>query len=303
MIYTCTLNPSIDYFVEVDEVKLGELNRVNRSSIFPGGKGINVSRVLKNLGTNSIALGFVGGFTGTFIKDSLSNEGISHRFIDLDETTRINIKIKSVEESEINGLGPTITEHKQEELYHQLSTYGSEDIVVLAGSLPPSVPSTFYRSIAELCNKHRIPFVVDTSGPALEEMLEYRPFLIKPNQHELGEIFNVTIGSIEDSSRYGRELIHKGARNVIVSMAGKGAVFINKDVTIYAQVPKGEVQNSVGAGDSTVAGFLASFAKNGDVIQAFQYGVAAGTATAFSKDLCTKDAVEHLLSQIQIQEM
>ncbi|MGO4887546.1 1-phosphofructokinase [Anaerobacillus sp. MEB173] len=301
MIYTCTLNPSIDYLVEIDQVRLGSLNRANSVRFFPGGKGINVSRVLKSLGIESTALGYLGGFTGEFIRTELSKEEIAHDFIQLNDTTRINIKLKTETETEINGHGSTIPVDKQEEMINKLSTFTKEDFVVLAGSLPPSVSPAFYERLAKYCSEQSIPFILDTSGESLEKLLQYQPFLIKPNHHELGELLGVEISSANDAIRYGQELLKCGPRNIIVSMGGKGAVFINSNMIARAIVPKGEVKSTVGAGDSSVAGFIAEFVQSGDYLKAFQYGVASGSATAFSNDLCKKEDVEKLLSNINVE--
>ncbi len=301
MIFTCTLNPSVDYVVEVDNVELGGLNRAKKTAFYPGGKGINVSRVLKKLGITNTALGFVGGFTGEFITNSLKKEGILQDFTLVDEDTRVNVKLKSSVETEVNGQGPVISKEKEQELFEKIITMTAEDYLILAGSLPPSISPDFYQKIAAQCNENNVYFVVDTSGKALEEILPYQPFLIKPNQHELGELFNVEISSVEDAVKYGRKLLEKGPENVIVSLGSDGALLLNKEVSAYANVPKGELKNSVGAGDSLVAGFIASYVENGDYIEAFKYGIAAGSATAFSSDLCNKSSLEKLLPEIKIE--
>lgn len=301
MIYTCTLNPSIDYLVQADQIELGTLNRAKNVSFYPGGKGINVSRVLKNLGVNSTALGCLGGFTGEFICNELSTAGISHDFIQLEEPTRVNIKLQTGEETEINGLGANIPQSKQEEFLQKFQAITHDDYVVLAGSLPPTVSLKFYEDLASYCNKQNIRFVVDTSGESLENLLKYKPFLIKPNQHELGELLNKDVVNVDDALLFGKELLKKGPQNIIVSMGSEGAIFINNDMTAYARVPKGNVRSTVGAGDSTVAGFLAEFAQSRDYLTAFKYGVAAGTATAFSSDLCLKSSVDEVLSEIKIE--
>jgi 1-phosphofructokinase len=301
MIYTVTLNPSIDYHVRLKNLKVGELNRAEETFYFPGGKGINVSRVLKRLGIDSVVLGFAGGFTGEFIKNALTNENIATDFIEVEEPSRINIKLKGDQETEINGNGPAISKEKQEKLLSKISSLNKEDVLVLAGSLPPTVPENFYETIASICHEQGIPFVVDTSGPSLKRLIPMRPFLIKPNHHELGELFHVSIETVEDAIKYGKQLQLEGAKNVIVTMGGDGAVLINDDHIVFAKVPKGDVINTVGAGDSTVAGFLASYIQNKDTIKAFQYGVSAGSATAFSEDLCTKESAEQLLPNIQLE--
>lgn len=301
MIYTVTLNPSIDYHVRINHLKIGELNRAEETLYFPGGKGINVSRVLKRLGIDSVVLGYAGGFTGDFLKNALISENIAIDFTEVEEPTRINIKLKGDQETEINGNGPAISKEKQEKLLSKISSLNKDDVLVLAGSLPPTVPENFYETIASICQEREIPFVVDTSGPSLKRLIPMGPFLIKPNHHELGELFHVNIETVEDAIKYGKKLQNEGARNVIVTMGGNGAVLINADHTVLAKVPKGNVKNTVGAGDSTVAGFLASHIQNHDAIKAFQHGVSAGSATAFSEDLCTKESVEQLLPNIRLE--
>lgn len=303
MIYTITLNPSVDYIVEVEDFQLGSLNRVGKDMKFPGGKGINVSRVLKRLNAESRALGFVGGFTGRYVSDFLALEMIETDFITVSGDTRINIKLKTSSETEINGQGPHISSEQIEELLWKISALTTEDLVVMAGSIPGSIPKTFYKDVAALCEKKKIPFVVDTSGSALMDVIEHKPFLIKPNHHELGEIFQTTIESVEDAVQYGKKLVEMGAVNVIVSMAEKGALLISSSIVIQASPPKGTVKNSVGAGDSLVGGFLASLIKDRDLKKAFQNGVAAGSATAFSEDLCTKTDVDKLLGEVRIMEV
>lgn len=300
MIYTCTLNPSIDYLVRLEEVKLGVLNRASETAFYPGGKGINVSRVLSRLGETSTALGFVGGFTGAFICNELKQAGILLDFVEVDEPTRINIKLKSGNETEINGLGTTITKEKELELFKKISTLSDDDFLILAGSLPPAVSPDFYSSIAKLCSERNIRFIADTSGDALKGILQYKPFLVKPNEHELGELFNVKISTIEEASFYGKKLHEQGPENVIVSLGAKGALFINNNGVVFANVPKGDLKNSVGAGDSLVAGFVASYVKQADFLEAFKFGIACGSATAFSIDLCDKLTVAKLLPEIKV---
>lgn len=303
MIYTCTLNPSIDYLVGLEDVKFGSLNRANKTAFYAGGKGINVSRVLKSLGETSTALGYIGGFTGAFIQEQLEQAGILQDFIKVNDPTRINIKLKSGVETEINGLGPMISEEQKLELFEKISEISSEDFLVLAGSLPAAISPDFYGEIAKLCYDRKIHFIADTSGEALRSILQYEPFLVKPNEHELGELFNVEISSIEEVVFYGRKLLEKGPINVIVSLGSKGALLINKDVAAYANVPKGELKNSVGAGDSLVAGFVASYKKQSDCFEAFKFGIACGSATAFSQDLCDKDSVQKLLPEIKVKKI
>ncbi|MBH0166933.1 1-phosphofructokinase [Fictibacillus sp. 7GRE50] len=303
MIYTCTLNPSIDYIARVEDFKEGHLNRTSDTFVYPGGKGINVSRVLKHLGIDSTALGYTGGFTGAFLKDFLTEEQILHDFINVSEVTRINVKLKSHKETEINGLGPSISIEKQHDLLQKIDHMSEGDFLLLAGSIPPSISEDFYAEIAKKCKDLGIHAVIDTAGEALRKTLSFQPFLIKPNHHELGELFQTDVNSKEDAIFYGKKLLEAGVQNVIVSMAGDGAIFLNKDTVLISNVPVGTVKNSVGAGDSVVAGFLSQIIQERDLSTAFQYGVAAGSATAFSEDLCTLEQVESLRKQIVIEEV
>ncbi|WP_342429664.1 1-phosphofructokinase [Neobacillus sp. FSL H8-0543] len=300
MIYTVTLNPSLDYIVELDQIALGELNRTNKETKFPGGKGINVSQVLKRLDVNNKALGFLGGFTGDYIESYLHSLDIQTEFVRIPEDTRINVKLKSEKETEINAKGPSITAENFEALKSKIRELTNADLLVLAGSIPSSLPDSTYEELVKICNENGTRFVVDAEGDLLKKVLPFKPFLIKPNHHELGDLFNTEITSCEEVIPYGKELIKSGAQNVIVSLADKGAVLITKDKAIIASVPKGKVQSSVGAGDSMVAGFLATYEKTKSIEEAFRFSVAAGSATAFSIGLCTHESVEGLLSQVQL---
>jgi 1-phosphofructokinase len=302
MIYTVTLNPSLDYIVEVDQVMLGELNRTKNETKFPGGKGINVSQVLKRLDVDSRALGFLGGFTGDYIEEFLTSHGINTDFVKVDEDTRINIKLKSEDETEINAKGPNITEENFEALKGKIRELTSEDILVLAGSIPSTMPESTYEELVKLCNENGTKFIVDAEGELLKKVLPLNPFLIKPNHHELGDLFNTVINSCEEVIPYGRELIKQGAQNVIVSLADKGAVLINKDLALIATSPEGDVKSSVGAGDSMVAGFIATYEKTKSIEEAFRFSVAAGSATAFSIGLCTREKMESLLPQVIVEK-
>ncbi|WDM23582.1 1-phosphofructokinase [Paenibacillus polymyxa] len=302
MIYTVTLNPSIDYIVEVDDLKLGDLNRMKRDLKLPGGKGINVSRVLNQLGADSTAIGFLGGFTGRFIDDTLREESIRTDFVMIEDDTRINIKLKHGDETEINGLGPVIREQEADALVQKLAGLHKNDIVVLSGSIPPSLGGDFYDRLISVCQQTGAEFVIDTTGEALMKALVYKPLLIKPNHHELAELFGVTIHSKEEIVTYGRKLLEAGAKNVLISMAGEGALFITADEVYHANVPAGTVKNSVGAGDSMIAGFVGTLALHGDPIEAFRAGVASGSATAFSDDLATKEKIEQLRPQVTISK-
>ncbi|MFP3722455.1 1-phosphofructokinase [Niallia circulans] len=301
MIYTLTLNPSVDYIIEVKEVHLGELNRLEKTSKFAGGKGINVSRVLKKMGVPSKALGFVGGFTGSFIETQLLSEMIEADFVKVEEDTRINVKLKTDTETELNANGPTISEEKFQELKEKIASLTSEDLLVLAGSVPSTLPKTTYEELVKICHANNVSFVVDAEGELLKAVLPYQPFLIKPNHHELGELFGVTISTPEEAIPYGKKLLEMGAQNVIVSLAGDGAVLITQHEEIISTVPKGQVKSSVGAGDSMVAGFLSKYKETQDIKESFRYSIASGSATAFSIGLCTKEKVEELLPQVQVQ--
>jgi 1-phosphofructokinase len=303
MIYTCTITPSLDYTTYLPELRLGELNRTSDVFYYPGGKGINVSRVLGRLGTKSIALGYIGGFTGQYITDFLKEEGILTDFIRTEDITRINVKVKAAEESELNGPGPSINELQQQELLEKVQAMTSGDWFVLAGSLTDTIPSSFFEELAAICEKNNVKFVLDTSGSALIDLIHTKPFLVKPNIEELGELFNVEISTKEEAFHYAQKLVGKGIQHVVVSMGGEGALLVTKDLALLAVAPKGLVVNTVGAGDSLVAGFLASFTKNENATEAFRYGVASGSATAFSSDLCEKNDVDQLLKQITIRSL
>ena len=301
MIYTITFNPALDYLVKMDKFNLGHDNRSNNEFIYAGGKGINVSIVLNNLEVKSKALGFIAGFTGDEIERRVREFGCDTDFIKLkDGMSRINVKIKADVESEINGGGPDISAEALEALYEKLDTLISGDILVLAGSVPKTMPTDIYEKIMERLQNKNIKFIVDTTGESLLKVLKYNPFLIKPNHHELGELFGVKLNSKEEVIEYAKKLKDMGAQNVIISMAGDGAVLIdsNGDV-ITSNVPKGVVKNSVGAGDSMVAGFIAGYLNSEKVEDGFKLGVATGSASAFSEGLATKEYVYQLLKEIR----
>lgn len=303
MIYTVTFNPSLDYIVSVDHFTQGCVNRTETELIFPGGKGINVSIVLRNLGMESTALGFVAGFTGEEIKKRVQDFRINTDFIEIqDGISRINVKLRSTQESEINGMGPYIDEKALESFFHRLEQLKSGDILVLAGSIPNSVPNTIYRDIMRFFENKGIEIVVDATRELLVNVLEYHPFLIKPNNYELGEIFGVDVPRDKNVVvDYAKRLQEKGARNVLVSMAGDGAVLVAENGQIFtSEAPKGEVKNSVGAGDSMVAGFLYGYFSTKSYEEAFQYGVCTGSASAFSDNLATKQDVNELLKQMKM---
>ena len=300
MIYTVTFNPSLDYIVSVDDFKLGLTNRTSSELILPGGKGTNVSTVLKNLGLESTALGFVAGFTGNEIVKRLNDMGIKSDFISIENgISRINLKLKSIDGTEINGAGPDISEDKVNELMDKLNQLKEGDVLVLAGSIPSSMSDNNYRDIMADLKDRGVMIVVDATKDLLLNVLEYHPFLIKPNNHELGEIFNVKLTTREEVIPYGRKLQEKGARNVLVSMAGEGAVLIAEDGQVFdAPAPKGKLINGVGAGDSMVAGFVAGWIEKQDYEYAFHMGVASGSASAFSENLATKEEIINVYNQV-----
>ncbi|MFR0848017.1 MAG: 1-phosphofructokinase [Eubacterium sp.] len=297
MIYTVTLNPSLDYVVDVDDFELGRTNRAVSERLYAGGKGINVSFVLKNLGFESTALGFSAGFTGEEIKKQIQERGITENLITvLNGQSRINIKLRGQQETEINGMGPDIEKEHIQQLLKKLSVLSPGDYLILAGSVPMKINDTIYYDILKTLDKKGIKAVVDTTGDLLLNVLKYHPFLIKPNIHELSELFSTEIKTKEDVVQYGLKLQDMGAQNVIVSMAGDGAVFICENGEIYkSEAPKGVVKNSVGAGDSMVAGFLAGFCETKDFAKAFKMGVCTGSASAFSEDLATKEQVRQVM--------
>ena len=298
MIYTVTFNPSLDYIVTVDNFTTGRVNRTTTEFMYPGGKGINVSIVLKNLGYDNIALGFEAGFTGEEIIRRISDMGIIHDFIHVDNgLSRINVKIRSDNESEINGQGPAIEADHINKLYQRFDKLKNGDILVLAGSIPTVMPDSMYMDIMKYLKGRNIKIVVDATKDLLVNVLEYRPFLIKPNNHELGEIFGVELKTRDEVVEYAKRLQKMGAVNVLVSMAGEGAVLVAEDGSIFkTPAPKGVVKNSVGAGDSMVAGFIAGYLNSGNYVEAFKMGVCTGSASAFSDKLATKAEVEALKS-------
>ncbi|MCY6483074.1 1-phosphofructokinase [Clostridium aestuarii] len=303
MIYTLTFNPSIDYIVHVKEFKVGEVNRVKKDYKYPGGKGINVSRVLNNLNVKSKALGFIGGFTGEYVKNFLESEGVDTNFISTEGDTRINVKLKANEETEINGSGPDIKEDDLKKLFKKLEKLTSDDFLILAGNVQKSLPIDMYAQIQKKCLNNNVKVIVDATGETLKCTLENNPFLIKPNNDELSDIFDTEINTREEIIYYGRKLSEMGAQNVIVSMASEGALLICNEGVYKASAPKGTVKNSVGSGDSLVAGFIAEYSKTLNVTEAFRWGVASGSATAFSVDLCKSEEVKNLIEQVNITKL
>lgn len=299
MVYTVTFNPAIDYVVRLDSVTAGGVNRTKSEQIYCGGKGINVSLVLSELGIKSKALGFVAGFTGRAIEDGVRSRGVESDFVQLEEgCSRINVKIKAGEETEINGQGPKITKKAIAQLYEKLNELKDGDVLVLAGSIPDSLPGDIYEKILEYVSGKKIKAVVDATKDLLLNVLKYNPFLIKPNNHELGEMFGKELKTVEEIVEYAKRLKEMGAVNVLVSMAGDGAVLVDEQGKVHrCGVCCGQVRNSVGAGDSMVAGFIAGSAE-GDYEYALKLGTATGGATAFSDELARKDEIYELLKQL-----
>lgn len=299
MIYTVTFNPAVDYIIHTNELELGAVNRSENEEIYFGGKGINVSMVLSELGIKSKAFGFVAGFTGKAIEEGVSAAGIEADFVHLDSGfSRINVKIKSEKETELNGQGPEIPKEKIDELFKKLDEIKNGDTIILAGSIPSSLPSDIYEKILDYLKDKNIRAVVDATKKLLINVLKYKPFLIKPNNFELGEMFGVEIKTVDDVIKYAEKLKELGAVNVLVSLAGDGAVLLDENgKTHICGVCKGTVKNSTGSGDSMVAGFLAGSEK-GDYEYALRLGTAAGGATAFSDGLAKKDEIFSLLSQL-----
>lgn len=305
MIYTVTFNPSLDYIVSVEDFRLGLTNRTSSELILPGGKGTNVSTVLMNLGIESTALGFVAGFTGDEIVRRLEEMGVISDFIQIEEgISRINLKLKSIDGTEINGCGPHISAEKVAVLMEKLQKLQQGDVLILAGSIPSSMPDDIYSSIMEKLQGRGIRIVVDATKDLLMNVLQYHPFLIKPNNHELGEIFQVELKTREDVIPYARKMQEKGARNVLVSMAGQGAVLVAENGEVYqSPAPKGTLVNGVGAGDSMVAGFMAGWMQKQDYEYAFHMGLASGSASAFSENLATKQEIETVYQSIIEEEI
>lgn len=303
MIYTVTLNPSIDYVVKLNNLSTGDINRSSEEYVYPGGKGINVSLILKELGYKSNALGFISGFTGQYIESILNERGLNSDFIKLENGfTRINVKIKSNEETEINGQGPHISSEKLDKLYEKIESLNEDDILVLAGSIPSTLDEKLYENIMARIENKGIKVVVDATKNLLLNVLKYKPFLIKPNNIELEEMFNVKLETTEDIVLYANKLKEMGAKNVLVSMGKDGALLVTEDNKVLkSSVAKGEVKNSVGAGDSMVGGFIAGYLKNKSYEEALKLGAASGSATAFSYDLATSDFINELLEQINIE--
>lgn len=300
MIYTVTFNPALDYVIKVNHFMLGAVNRTQQEFIYYGGKGLNVSAVLAELGYENTALGFIAGFTGQEIERGVKGLGFESDFIQVEKgMSRINVKLKSEEETEINGMGPEITEEDVSKLFHKLEVLKEGDYLVLSGSIPCSIDDRIYEQIMEHLEGRGVEIVVDATKDLLLNVLRYHPFLIKPNNHELGEMFGVTLHGRDEIIHYAGLLQEKGARNVLISMAGDGAVLLTENHEIYQQAaPVGIVKNSVGAGDSMVAGFLAGFLENKSYEHALKLGSAAGSASAFSQGLAKREDIKRVYDRI-----
>ncbi len=303
MIYTVTLNPAIDFLVYLDEFRPGEINRIQKERKYPGGKGINVSRMLSEFKTPSTALGFIGGFTGDFIEKELQGSGIRTDFIKVDEDTRINIKLKSNIESEINGKGPDLKKEQIDDFLKAFDKMTKKDLVVLSGSKPHSLPKNFYQTIIDHLQKKEVPFVIDTTGEELMNALSKKPFLIKPNHIELDELFQQKSETLEDRIELGRKLIEKGAQNLILSMGGDGSLFFTKNDVYKAEPIHGKVINTVGSGDSMVGAFIGKYSQTKDLVLSYKYAALAGSATAFTEDLASLEQIEELFPQINITKL
>ena len=300
MIYTVTFNPSLDYIVGVDDFRLGATNRTSYEQMLAGGKGINVSYVLKNLGFESTAFGFLAGFVGEEIRRKVAADGIHADFLTLSEgVSRINVKLKNIDGTEINGMGPEISAEKVQELMKKLDILKEGDVLFLAGSIPSSMPDDMYEKIMARLDGKGVMIVVDATRDLLVNVLKYHPFLVKPNNHELGEIFGVELKNRQDVIPYGKKLQEKGARNVLISMAGEGAVLVAENGQVFEKpAPKGTLVNGVGAGDSMVAGFMAGWMEKQDHEYAFHMGISAGSASAFSENLATREEVQAVYEQV-----
>ncbi len=306
MIYTITANPSIDYVLQLNALTPGEVNRTTSDVKLPGGKGINVSRILNELQLDSTALGFVGGATGSMFENLLKQHQLKTSFTQVANDTRINVKINATEqneETEINGTGPEISDSEKQSFIDQLKTVGNGDVIIMSGSLPKKVEATFYLDIAKMIQAQGADFVIDTTGQALLDTLPLHPLVVKPNNHELADLFNTTFKSEQDIVDNARKLLAQGAKHVLVSMAGDGALLVTSDHVYKANAPKGTVVNSVGAGDSMIAGFVGTFMKTKDAIESFHEGAACGSATAFSQDIAVKSKIDDVYKDIDITQL
>lgn len=303
MIYTLTLNPSIDYVLRIDEFLDGETLRSNSEEKYPGGKGIMVSKLLKNLGEKSVNIGFLGGFTGDFIRKKLNDLGIAEDFTNIEDDSRINVKLKYETETEINAQGPQITEEEIEEFLNYLDQLQEDDFVIISGSIPKSLGDDFYRVIVNLLEMNNVRFALDTSGKKLYKLSSYKPFLVKPNKKELEEIFEDKIDSDKKIVKYARKLIDQGAENVIVSLGKDGSIFVDNSVTYKAKPIEGKLINSVGSGDSMVAGYIYGYMKGLSKFDSYKLAASCGSATAFSPDIAEKELIDEIFKKVEVEEL
>ena len=313
MIYTITFNPALDYTVQVEKFEIGKINRTKSENILAGGKGLNVSIILKRLGIENTALSFIAGFTGKELERKIKQYNIKTDFIEINNGyTRINVKISSLKknsliqerETALNGNGPEITQEDIDELLEKIKKINSEDIVILSGNVPKCINEDIYEIICKELNEKNVKFVVDASQKLLMNCLKYKPFFIKPNKDELEETFNTKIKTKKEIIIYAKKLQEKGAQNVLISLGGDGAILITKDNEVYySNTPKGQVKNTVGAGDSMVAGFITGYLKKKNYIEALKLGIASGSATAFSAGLAMNEEINELLKQITIEKI
>ena len=303
MIYSVTLNPSIDFIVRVKDFQLGETNRAYEDNFLAGGKGIMVSKLLKNVKTNCVNLGFLGGFTGTFIEQNLKKLNILSDFVTVNENTRVNVKLKTETETEINCQGPKISDNEKEEFLDKIRKIKSDDFVILSGSVPSNLGNDFYITIIEILNKNGVKFTLDSSGETFSKSLKYKPFLIKPNKDELKEYARREFKNNQEIINYVRENLVDKAEYVIISLGGEGALYIDKNFSLFAYPlrVKENVVNTVGAGDSVVAGFVNYMLKHNDVERAFRFAVACGTATSFSEDIGELNFIEEIYNKLVIE--
>lgn len=302
MIYTITFSPSIDYIPYVSNFELGQLNRATAVSYYPGGKGINISRVLSGIHCDTTALGFIGGFTGRFIEDFLTDESVNHHFMYVREATRINVKIKSEIETDLNGPSPQLNAQNEEYLKKYLeNNISTGDFVVVSGTIPSSISNDFFEFLEKNCIQNNAKWILDTSGPRLKELLIYHPYLIKPNEFELQELVGKEITNLEDALEYAQQIVNEGIEIVVVSLGAAGAICASATKKMIAKAPKGKVVNTVGSGDSLVAGMLSQIVSENSLEDAFIYGVASGSATAFTEDLCTFEQIEDLVKEVAIE--
>lgn len=303
MIYTVTVNPALDYVIQLKKVDGGSVNRSNNCSFLAGGKGINVSQILNQLQIDNTAWGFVGGFTGKELVRQLNQRRIVNDFVKISEATRVNVKVHAQDETEINAAGPNITDQEITAFKARLHDLKKGDIVVLSGSLAPSLSVDFYKDLLPEIKEAKADFVIDTTGQALLDTLSYKPLVIKPNHHELADLFDTTFDSDQDMLECARKLLDMGAQNVMVSMAGKGGYLITRKHFYHAKGAIGTAVNSVGAGDSMIAGFVGTYVKTGNPAESFRIGMACGAATAFTKDIAVKSQIEAVLPQINVEQI